>query len=66
MSLLFAVEAASLFSQCDLFFFGQGSLGTGTSRGKIHGIQVFGKFLLPLLLGRFSSLIGILISVTDA
>ena len=35
----------------DLFFFGQGSPGMGTSRGKIHGIWVFGKFLLPLLSG---------------
>ena len=25
----------------------------GTSRGKIHGIRVFGKFLLPLLSGGF-------------
>ena len=35
----------------DLFFFGQGSPGMGMSRGKIHGIWVFGKFLLPLLSG---------------
>ena len=39
------------FLESDLFFFGQGSPGMGTSRGKIHGIQVFGKFLLPLLSG---------------
>ena len=42
-----------LLLESDLFFFGQGSLGTGTSRGKIHGIRVFGKFLLPLLSGGF-------------
>ena len=51
MPLLFTVKATSLFSEGDLFFFGQGSPGTGTSRGKIHGIWVFGKFLLPLLSG---------------
>ena len=51
MSLLFTVKATPLFSEGDLFFFGQGSPGTGMSRGKIHGIQVFGKFLLPLLSG---------------
>ena len=39
------------FSKGDLFFFGQGSPGMGMSRGKIHGIWVFGKFLLPLLFG---------------
>ena len=51
MPLLLTVEAASFLSEGDLFFFGQGSPGTGTSRGKIHGIRVFGKFLLPLLSG---------------
>ena len=51
VTLLFTVKAMSLFSEGDLFFFGQGSPGTGTSRGKIHGIWVFGKFLLPLLSG---------------
>ena len=35
----------------------QGSPGTGMSRGKIHGIWVLGKTLLPLLFGR--SLIGV-------
>ena len=51
MPLFFTVKATPLFSEGDLFFFGQGSPGTGTSRGKIHGIWVFGKFLLPLLSG---------------
>ena len=51
MPLLFTVKAMPFFSKGDLFFFGQGSPGKGTSRGKIHGIQVFGKFLLPLLSG---------------
>ena len=39
------------------FVVSQGSPGTGTSRGKIHGIQVFCKTLLPLLFG--GSLIGV-------
>ena len=47
--LLFAVKAMPFFSKGDLLFFCQGSPGTGMSRGKIHGIQVFDKFLLPLL-----------------
>ena len=51
MPLLLTVEATPFLSEGDLFFFGQGSPGTGTSRGKIHGIWVFGKFLLPLLSG---------------
>src|ERR1700744_3773234 len=51
VTLVFTVKAMSLFSEGDLFFIGQGSPGTGTSRGKIHGIWVFGKFLLPLLSG---------------
>ena len=49
--LLFTVKAKPLFSEGNLFFFGQGSPGMGTSRGKIHDIWVFGKFLLPLLSG---------------
>ena len=52
MPLLLAVEAVPFLSEGDLFFFDQGSPGTGMSRGKIHGIWVFGKFLLPLLSGR--------------
>ena len=51
MPLLLTVEAAPFPSEGDLFFFGQGSPGTDMSRGKIHGIRVFGKFLLPLLSG---------------
>ena len=51
MPLLLTVEATPFLSEGDLFILGQGSPGTGTSRGKIHGIQVFGKFLLPLLSG---------------
>ena len=51
MPLLLAVEATPFLLEGDLFFFGQGSPGMGTSRGKIHGIWVFGKFLLPLLSG---------------
>ena len=53
MPLLLTIEATPFLSEGDPFFFGQGSSGTGTSRGKIHGIQVFGKFLLPLLSGGF-------------
>ena len=33
------------------FVVGQGSPSTGTSRGKIHGMWVFCKTLLPLLFG---------------
>ena len=51
MPLLLAVETTPFLLEGDLFLFCQGSPGTGTSRGKIHGIQVFGKFLLPLLSG---------------
>ena len=51
MPLLFAVKAMPFLTEGDLFFLSQGSPGTGTSRGKIHGIWVFGKFLLPLLSG---------------
>ena len=50
-------EAFSFLSKGGSFVIGQGSLGTGTSRGKIHGIRVFGKPLLPLLFGR--SLVGV-------
>ena len=51
--LLLAVEATPFLLEGDLFLFGLGSPGTGTSRGKIHGLRVFGKFLLPLLSGGF-------------
>ena len=61
------MEAAPFLSEGDLFFFGQGSPGTGTSRGKIHGIQVFGKFLLPLLFGRFlpKGFLGLVLCSTE-
>ena len=67
MPLFFAVEAASFLSESDLFFFGQGSPGTGTSRGEIHGIRVFGKFLLPLLSGRFlpEGFLGLVLCSTE-
>ena len=67
MPLLLAVEAAPFLSEGDLFFFGQGSPGTGTSRGKIHGIRVFGKFLLPLLSGGLLSegFLGLVLSSTE-
>ena len=57
MSLFATFETLPLLSEGSSFVISQGSPGTGTSRGKIHGIQVFGKTLLPLLLG--GSLIGV-------
>ena len=45
-------EALPFLSEGGSFVVSQGSLGTGTSRGKIHGIWVFRKTLLPLLSGR--------------
>ena len=57
MPLFMTFETPPLLSKGSSFIIGQGSLGTGTSRGKIHGIGVFGKTLLPLLLG--GSLIGV-------
>ena len=67
MPLLLTVEAASFLSEGNLFFFGQGSPGTGTSRGKIHGIRVFGKFLLPLLFGGFlpKGFLGLVLCSTE-
>ena len=67
MPLLFAVEAMPFLSEGDLFFFSQGNPGTGTSRGKIHGIQVFGKFLLPLLSGGFlpKGFLGLVLSSAE-
>ena len=49
MSLLATFKALSLLSESGSFVIGQGSPGTGTSRGKIHGIWVLCKTLLPLL-----------------
>src|ERR1700744_5410556 len=49
MSLLATFKALSLLSESGSFVVGQGSPGTGTSRGKIHGIWVLCKTLLPLL-----------------
>ena len=65
--LLLTVEAAPFLSEGDLFFFGQGSPGMGTSRGKIHGIRVFGKFLLPLLSGGLlpKGFLGLVLSSTE-
>ena len=51
-------ETSSFLSEDGPFVVGQGSPGTGMSRGKIHGIQVFGKTLLPLLFG------GLLVGVS--
>ena len=50
-------EASPFLSEGGPFVVGQGSPGMGTSRGKIHGIWVFCKTLLPLLFG------GLLIGV---
>ena len=58
MSLFATLEALPFLSEGSSFIVGQGSPSTGTSRGKIHGIQVFGKTLLPLLFG------GVLIGVS--
>ena len=52
MSLFATFEAFSFLSKGGPFVVGQGSPGTGTSRGKIHGIGVLCKTLLPLLFGR--------------
>ena len=57
MSLFATFETFAFLSEGDSFVVGQGSLGMGTSRGKIHGIWVFCKTLLPLLFG--GSLIGV-------
>ena len=57
MSLFATFETPSFLSEGGSFVIGQGSLGMGMSRGKIHGIRVFGKTLLPLLFG--GSLVGI-------
>ena len=67
MPLLLTVEATPFLSKGDLFFFGQGSPGMGTSRGKIHGIWVFGKFLLPLLSGGLLSegFLGLVLSSAE-
>ena len=51
MSLFATFEALPFLSESGSFVVGQGSPGTGTSRGKIHGIWVFRKTLLPLLSG---------------
>jgi hypothetical protein len=53
MSLAFALETFSFLAQLVHFVVCEGSPGTGTSRGKIHGIGVFGKSLLPLLTSGF-------------
>jgi hypothetical protein len=55
VALAFAFEALALLSQSSYFIVGKGSPGTGTSRGKIHGIGVFDKSLLPLLASGFSA-----------
>ena len=57
MSLFATFEALPLLSEGCSFVVSQGSPGTGMSRGKIHGIQVFHKTLLLLLFG--GSLIGV-------
>ena len=58
MSLFVTFETPPFLSKGGSFIISQGSLGMGTSRGKIHGIWVFGKTLLPLLFG------GLLIGVS--
>ena len=57
MSLFATFETLALLPESGSFVISQGSLGTGTSRGKIHGIWVFCKASLPLLFG--GSLIGV-------
>ena len=52
MSLFATFETFAFLSESGSFVVGQGSPGTGTSRGKIHGIWVLRKTLLPLLSGR--------------
>ena len=51
MSLFATFKALPFLSKGGSFVVGQGSPGTGTSRGKIHGIWVLRKTLLPLLFG---------------
>ena len=51
MSLFATFEAFPFLSKGGSFVVGQGSPGMGTSRGKIHGIWVLCKTLLPLLFG---------------
>ena len=51
MSFFVTFEALPFLSEGGSFIVGQGSPGTGTSRGKIHGIWVLRKTLLPLLSG---------------
>ena len=51
MSLFATFKALPFLSEGGSFIVGQGSPGTGTSRGKIHGIWVLRKTLLPLLSG---------------
>ena len=57
MSLFATFETLALLPEGGSFVVGQGSPGMGTSRGKIHGICLFGKASLPLLFG------GLLIGV---
>ena len=57
MSLFVTFKALALLLEGGSFVVGQGSPGTGTSRGKIHGMWVLGKASLPLLFG--GSLIGV-------
>ena len=52
MPLFAAFETFPFLSEGGTFVVCQGSSGTGTSRGKIHGIWVLCKTLLPLLFGR--------------
>ena len=51
MPLFATFETLPFLSEGGSFVVSQGSPGTGTSRGKIHGIWVFRKTLLPLLSG---------------
>ena len=51
MSLFATFKAFPFLSEGGSFVVGQGSPGMGTSRGKIHGIWVLRKTLLPLLSG---------------
>src|ERR1700677_4362291 len=50
MASVFTTETPSFGHQLGTLVVCKGTPGTGTSRGKIHGIVVFGKTLTPLVL----------------
>jgi hypothetical protein len=51
VALAFTLETLAFLAQPGHFIVCESSPGMGTSRGKIHGIGVFDKTLLPLLFG---------------